>query len=824
MVWTALQKYSTMGIQFISGIILARLLTPYDYGCIGMLSIFMALSETFIDGGFGSALIQKKRPTQEDYSTIFFWNIGMAFLMYAILFLCAPAIARFYDIPLLSKVLRIQGLVLFIFAFNIIQRNQLRKTMDFRAISIVTVVTSFVSLGITIILAYKGFGVWALVAQNMITAVIPATVFWFYLKWRPSFVFSRSSFKELFGFGFYMFLTHLVNQFGKKLSGLLIGKIYNPTTLGYYSKASRTEALASSSISAVLTQITYPLYAHVQDDRKALQRMIKRLTTTIAYLTFPTMALLVLTAKPLFILLYSDRWVASIPYFQVLCLVGLADCLQAVNTQSIAAIGKSKTMFTWTLIKRLVGTSFIVVGLLLWGLKGLLCGVVLYNWFCYFVNIGLVSKHIGYNWKRQLLDLMPTGSVTLILFTLCFLLGRILPFGMYVNGAIIGLSFIALYLGWSLLSKSAEFYYILDLIPSRWKVWKVLKKRRPFVWEIRWRRKERKELLQEANKHFEEERPEHGSLSDYKKALWRHRFTYREYMHGYELWGLNDAQRDEFLSQREMWCIYRKTIHPDVRKCLMDKGLFLKTFSHFVHRRWILAKDVSFEGFVSFVSSNDCIAKPLLGDQGKGIMKLSRSDNKDLDYLYTFFKENNYLLEERIIEIHELEEFHPASLNTIRVVTMSGNGKVEVLGALFRMGAHGNFVDNTHSGGVFAAIDTETGMLLTDGLDLNGRIYPLHPDTGKAIKGYTIPYWDACLAVCSDAALAIPGLFFAGWDICILPGGQVELIEGNSAPDVDGGLQAPLKKGIKKQVQSFGKRLFGFDPLTLVSVWSKSYK
>ena len=156
MVWTALQKYSTMFIQFISGIVLARLLTPYDYGCIGMLSIFMVLAEAFIDGGFGSALIQKKNPTQVDYSTIFFWNIGMSVLMYAILYACAPAIARFYDIPQLCSVLRVQGIVLFIYAFNIIQRNQLKKKLNFKVLSIVTISTSIISLVITIFMAYKG--------------------------------------------------------------------------------------------------------------------------------------------------------------------------------------------------------------------------------------------------------------------------------------------------------------------------------------------------------------------------------------------------------------------------------------------------------------------------------------------------------------------------------------------------------------------------------------------------------------------------------------------------------------------------------------------
>ena len=401
-VWTSFQKYTQMGVNFISGIILARLLTPFDYGCIGMLSIFMVLAEAFIDGGFGAALIQKKRPTQEDYSTIFFWNIFMAILMYIVLFFSAPAISRFYNIPLLRDVLRVQGVILFIYAFNIIQRNQLRKTLNFKLIAIVSVITSVITLGVTIFLAYKGFGVWSLVVCNIIHAAIPAVVFWFSLKWRPILAFSKESFKELFGFGFYMFLTHLINTFSQQLQGLLIGKVYNASTLGYYSKAHGTEKIASQSISSVMTQITYPLYSLVQDDLVAMSNMIKRITSTIAYFTFPVMYILILTATPLFSLLYSDRWLPSVPYFQVLCMAGLVNCLMSVNLQPISAIGKSKVMFSWTIVKRVVGIGAVVVGLMLWGMKGLLLGVLINSYFAYFINILLVSKYIGYKWQRQI--------------------------------------------------------------------------------------------------------------------------------------------------------------------------------------------------------------------------------------------------------------------------------------------------------------------------------------------------------------------------------------------------------------------------------------
>lgn len=464
MVWTALQRYSTIFIQFISGIILARLLTPYDYGCIGMLTIFMMLSQTFIDSGFGSALIQKKQPTQTDYSSIFWWNIVMAVVMYAVLFVSAPVISRFYDIPLLSDVLRIQGIVLFIYAFNIIQQNQLRKNLNFKLLSIVTITTSIISLSITIWMAYMGFGVWALVVQNLITAAIPALVFWFTVKWRPIYVFSMKSFKELFGFGFYMFMTNLFNEFGKQIQGLLIGKIYNPATLGYYSKALNTEKLVSTSISSIMLQVTYPLYTEVQDNKDIMVNIIRQTTITLAYMTFPLLFILILCAKPIFVLLYSERWLPCVPFFQILCIAGLASCLQDVNSQSIAAIGKSKIMFKWTAIKRIIGIGLMFGGIVIYGIKGLLGGFVLNCWFSYAVNIGLVSKHIGYKWWRQLKHLIPISAVSVIAFAISYGVSRSFDLSLYIDGGIRLGVFIAIYLGWSLTFKPESFLFLKETL------------------------------------------------------------------------------------------------------------------------------------------------------------------------------------------------------------------------------------------------------------------------------------------------------------------------------------------------------------------------
>ena len=464
--WTSIQKFAGMGVSFIAGIILARLLTPEDYGCIGMLSIFMLLAGAFVDGGFASALIQKKRPTQEDYSTIFFFNLGMSLLMYVILFACAPAIARFYKMPILSSVLRVQGLVLIINALSLIQSNQLRKQFKFKKIAIVTLITSIVSFSVTIIMAYKGFGVWSLVVMNLLTAFIPAVVYWVTNKWFPLWVFSKASFKELFSFGIFMFLTTIITRICNNIQGLLIGRFYNPATMGYYSKAKSTEEMASTSLSSVIDQVAYPLYAEYQNDKPMLINVIKKLTLSIAYITFPMMLLLILLAKPIFVLLYSERWLDSVPYFQILCIAGIAICLQGVNYQAIAAIGKSKAMFSWTLVKRAIGLALIVGGLAAFGMKGLLVGMVMQSWLIYLINAYQVHKYVGYKLSIQFFDLLPTMVLSIVSWAVAYGLVFLLPqWNIYVIAVIRLLVFVVVYLGGSMLFKMESFRLVKETVP-----------------------------------------------------------------------------------------------------------------------------------------------------------------------------------------------------------------------------------------------------------------------------------------------------------------------------------------------------------------------
>lgn len=465
-IWTAIQKYSSQLIQFVAGIILARLLSPTDYGCIGMLVIFMSLAQVFIDSGFDSALIQKKNPTSIDYSTVFYFNFGMSIFLYGMLYLCAPLIANFYRMPILCEILRVQGLVLIIYSLNLIQRNRLRKKLQFNVLAKITIVTSVFSLIITITLAYLGWGVWALVANYFISALIPCVFFYVTSDWRPTLEYSWASFKSLFGFGSYMLCSNLFETFCDKISSLLVGRWFSASTLGYFSKAAGISDMASMSLSGVVLETTYPLYASVQDDKERMTNIVKQAVSLLAFVTVPLLIILIVLAKPLIILLYSDKWLQCVPYFQILCLGGMATCLQAVNTQSIAAIGKSKIMFKWTVFKRISGVLILFVLLLLFGMNGLLVGIVLSTWLSYLVNICLVSKYVGYKYYRQLLDLLPIFLVAGLSAVISLVCGNMMHWGLWTNGLIQLLIIILIYGSWSLLYKPAPYVYSISIIRS----------------------------------------------------------------------------------------------------------------------------------------------------------------------------------------------------------------------------------------------------------------------------------------------------------------------------------------------------------------------
>lgn len=314
-----------------------------------------------------------------------------------------------------------------------------------------------------------------------------------------------------------------------------------------------------------------------------------------------------------------------------------------------------------------------------------------------------------------------------------------------------------------------------------------------------------------------------GHLNDYKKALYKHKFTYEEYMYRYKLWSLPKHLREDVISCAEMDTIYYKFVTDEIRKVFADKYHCLNIFSKWIHRRFLRAKDTSYDDFLELVSFTDCIIKPINGECGKGIFKTNKNNIQNIKELYARCVENDMLIEQFIRACDEIESFHPASLNTIRVVTMSNGLKCVFIGAALRMGAEGNVIDNVSAGGLSVPIDMDTGIIQMNGYDAKGVEYERHPTTGKAFKGTQIPYWENVRTMCIEASKIVSGARFIGWDICILPSGEIELIEANAMPDI-GVIQFTPGYEKRKVIQMAGKELFHTDLMKLTSIWDFTYR
>lgn len=469
MAWSIFQRFGTMGISFISNIVLARLLSPDDYGCIGMLMIFIALSNTFIDGGFGSALIQKKRPTREDYSTIFYWNVALSVALYCVLFIGAPLVADFYNIVLLSRVLRVEGIILIINAFGIVQANQLRKQLQFKSIAKVTLIATVMSVVVAIVMAYMGYGIWSLVAQQIVSSLASTLLYWVYSPWRPSRVFSWASFKELFGFGSFMLLSSLINAFCNNLNGLLIGKFFNASSMGYFTQSKKLEDVFSSSIEAVVGQVTYPVLVEVKDKKEKLKGMLAQFNSLLLYVVAPLMLLLNLLATPIVVLLLGEKWLPAVPYLEILAFQGIAISIQNINYNAVASIGRSKTLFISTLVKRCFSVAALVFGMRWGGVNGLLWGMVLSSYFICSYNLIMVHRYIGYRLWKQIIDLLPIISINVITYAVVYVIRLYIPLNGGTLYGVMFVTYVCLYLLLSYVFKVRTLFLVCDIIKDIFK-------------------------------------------------------------------------------------------------------------------------------------------------------------------------------------------------------------------------------------------------------------------------------------------------------------------------------------------------------------------
>lgn len=440
-VWASIDRIGTMAVQFVVNLILARLLMPEDFGYIGMLAIFIAVSQILIDGGFGAALIQKKEPTQTDYSTVFYWNLLFSITLYGLLFLCAPLIATFFHLPLLCRILRVMGVILIINALVIVQNNRLRKQLAFRTIALVNICSYLSAALFAVWSAYKGMGVWSLVIMQLLFGCIQCLLLWYLTRWLPTWSFSLRSLKTMFGFGGYLLISNILQVVCQNMQGIIIGRKFSASQLGFYSQAKKLDEMSSYVLPNIIVQVIFPIYSQIQNDHKKLQHVLGLSIRIISYLIFPLMLLLILVAEPLIIFLYGVKWSTSILYFQILCIGGIFVCLQNINYYAVAAVGKSKALFNWSLYKWGILLLLLFVGSY-WGMIGILIGIIISNINIYIVNAVLVYHHIGYSLGKQMRDVIPILTIG----TLSFIGASFLKYYLCnIHFSVIALLFIFLY-------------------------------------------------------------------------------------------------------------------------------------------------------------------------------------------------------------------------------------------------------------------------------------------------------------------------------------------------------------------------------------------
>lgn len=412
-VWAAVDRVGTVALQFVINLALAHMLTPSDFGCVGMILIFVAVAQIVIDGGFGAALIQRPDPSERDYATIFYWNILFSLIIYALIYALAPAIGHFFRIEALGTMLRVLGMVVIIGSLALVQRTILRKRIDFRSIAITDIVSYTLGAIVAIAMARRGFGAWSIVAMQLTNTLISTSLLWLFSHWRPTLTFSLSSLRELFAYGGYLLLANTMQEVCTHIQGVVIGRRFSATETGLYTQAKKMEEVASMTLPSILCQVMFPLLAARQSDIDSLRTLLRRTTRIAATLIFPLMVVLALVAEPLFMLLYGTQWSAAVPYFRVLCVGGLFSALYNFNYYAIAAIGRSRTLLLWGCYKWGALVVLLLAGAAV-GMTGVLVAMVVSNINIYLTNALLAQRYLGYRLTEQLRDVAPALVASLL--------------------------------------------------------------------------------------------------------------------------------------------------------------------------------------------------------------------------------------------------------------------------------------------------------------------------------------------------------------------------------------------------------------------------
>ena len=402
-VWNFIEKVLIRGVSFVIGIILARLLSPSDYGLIGMLAVFIAISNVFIEGGMAKALIQRQNCQDIDFSTAFVANVGMSLVIYLVMFFCAPLIARFYDEPILVELTRVLSLNFILGSFNIVQRAKLMAKVDFKSLAQINVISTVISGIVGITMAYYGCGVWALVGQALCSTFVLIVLFPFYSKWKPSLKFSANSFRQLFGFGSKLMITGVYAVVLNNISTICIGKFYRSNQLGYFSRATQFSELVSTTAYDVIGNVTFPVLSELQDDKTRLVAVYRKILFFTAMVILPVMVLTALLARPIILVLLTEKWLPSVVLIQWLCLARMFTPLSAINMNILNAVGRSDLFLKVDLAKLpLILLTFVITIPI--SVEAIAIGDFVSTFICFFINAYLPGRMFGYGAWAQIKD------------------------------------------------------------------------------------------------------------------------------------------------------------------------------------------------------------------------------------------------------------------------------------------------------------------------------------------------------------------------------------------------------------------------------------
>lgn len=404
--WSAADAFLGQGVTFLVGIVLARLLSPDEYGLIGICLIFNTVLCGIVDSGFSTALIRKKDCTDEDYNTMFFTNLGISIVLYGLLFVSSPLVAHFFGRQELTALVRATGLLLFFDALSITQVTILTKRIDFKTKTKASFISAILSGIVGIAMAYTGFGVWALVCQMLSKSLLYTLCLWVLNKWWPTLKFSALSFRYMWGFGWKLLVSGLLNNIWNQLYQVVVGKFYSPATLGQYTRGQEYASIFSSNLSSIIQRVSYPVLSEMQDDKHRMIEGYRRVIKMTMFITAICMISLGAVAEPLIYCLIGPQWHEAATYLPLICISMAFYPLHAINLNMLKVLGRSDIFLYLEIIKKIIGIIPICIGIFI-DIYWMLVASILIGFVSLYLNSWYTGKALGYTYWKQLRDIAP---------------------------------------------------------------------------------------------------------------------------------------------------------------------------------------------------------------------------------------------------------------------------------------------------------------------------------------------------------------------------------------------------------------------------------